>query len=186
MRRFTTISPRYHARAYTALLQLLHQPDHHRRFAVAARRKITDDHNGHRRAPGPLHPKTIKQTDNAAHCAVEPESGKSSSHSGIHRTRCVQSFAELHLMKLSVNAAVFQQISMASSFNNDPILNHDDFISLLDSRQTVRNHQRGAVLLQLIQRRLNRAFRFRIQRRGRFVQISIGLSRSSARAMAIR
>ena len=73
-------------------------------------------------------------------------------------------------MKLGVNAAVFQQISMASAFNNDPILNHDDFISLLDSRQTVRNHQRGAVLLQLIQRRLNRAFRFRIQRRGRFVQ----------------
>ncbi len=72
MRRFTTISPRYHARAYTALLQLLHQPDHHRRFAVAARRKITDNHNGHRRAPGPLHPKTIKQTDNAAHQAVEP------------------------------------------------------------------------------------------------------------------
>ena len=41
-------------------------------------------------------------------------------------------------MKLGVNAAVFQQISMASAFNNDPILNHDDFISLLDSRQIER------------------------------------------------
>ncbi len=73
-------------------------------------------------------------------------------------------------MKLGVNAAVFQQISMASAFNNDTVLNHDDFVSLLDSRQTVRNHQRGTVLLQLIQGRLNSAFRFRIQRGGRFVQ----------------
>jgi hypothetical protein len=57
-----------------------------------------------------------------------------------------------------------------SALDDPAIFHHHNFIGLLDGGQTVGNHQRGAVFLQLIQRRLNRAFRLGIQRRCRFIQ----------------
>lgn len=73
-------------------------------------------------------------------------------------------------MKLGVNTALFQQIHMAAAFNDDAVFHHHDFISLLNCRQTVRDNQRGTVFLKFIQRRLNSAFRFGIQRGRRFIK----------------
>ena len=69
---FTAVAARHDANANTALLQLLHQPDHHRRFAIAASGQVTNHHHRHRRAPGFLPPQLIAEANHPAHQAIQP------------------------------------------------------------------------------------------------------------------
>ncbi len=59
---------------------------------------------------------------------------------------------------------------MSAALNDNTVFDYNDLIRLFDGGETVRNHQRGTVFLQLIQRGLNRTFRFGIQRGRSFIK----------------
>ena len=78
---------------------------------------------------------------------------------------------ELSFVQLAVNAVFLgKQLGVGTALLNSFAVHDDDFVCVLDGGQTVRNHEGGAVLAQLVQRILNVVFGHIIQRRGRFVQ----------------
>jgi len=67
-------------------------------------------------------------------------------------------------MQLGINTLLSQQFVMATALNDASIFNDHDLVRLLNGRETVSDHQRGTVFLQLVQRGLDSAFRLGIQR----------------------
>ena len=63
---------------------------------------------------------------------------------------------------------------MCALLSNFAIIHHHDAISLLHSAQSVRNHNAGAPLHEIVQGFLYRSFGFIIQRTGRLIQYQDG------------
>src|SRR5690606_1655362 len=76
----------------------------------------------------------------------------------------------LNFMKLSVQAIPFDQLRMASSFDDSAVLYYNDFVGVLYGAQPVRNNDGGPAHHQFCQRILDESLGFRIQRGGRFIQ----------------
>ena len=59
---------------------------------------------------------------------------------------------------------------MRALFHDAALGQHDHTVGVFDGGQPVRDHQRGAVVHEFLQRRLDQAFGLGIQRRGGFIQ----------------
>ena len=59
---------------------------------------------------------------------------------------------------------------MRSGGHDAPFVEHHNPVGAFNRGQTVRHHQQGAPLGQTLNSQLHRAFRFRVQRRGGFIQ----------------
>src|SRR5947208_2028758 len=78
--------------------------------------------------------------------------------------------AVLGFMESSVDAASQYQI-LVTAFLSDPRLVHnDDSIHILDGRQPMGDHKCGSAHCELRKRRLDRAFRLRVERGSGLVQ----------------
>ncbi len=63
-----------------------------------------------------------------------------------------------------------QQFIVFASLSDLPPVEDDDLIGASDRRQTVRDHDHGAVLHQALQGFLNQPLGFRVEVRRRFIQ----------------
>src|SRR6266496_1959226 len=77
---------------------------------------------------------------------------------------------ELFVIQSRIQAILFQQLVMRTALHDLAMINHQDHVRRQDSRKTVSNSQRGAILHQWLQRRLDQAFRMCIQRAGSLIQ----------------
>ena len=59
---------------------------------------------------------------------------------------------------------------MPALFPDNPLVDHDDLVGVLDGRETVRDDDCGAVLHQPLQRKLDSLFRLVVERGGCLVE----------------
>jgi hypothetical protein len=69
-----------------------------------------------------------------------------------------------------VAPAATQQVVMAAALDDLAGLHHKDRVGVHDRMQAMGDHDRGAVLAEVLDRFLNLPFRFRIERGGRFIE----------------
>ena len=77
---------------------------------------------------------------------------------------------ELDAVQARVRAVRREQLGVRPDLDDAPAVEHDDAVGVLDRRQPVRDHDRGASAHQRIERGLHLALRFRVERRGRLVE----------------
>src|SRR5678816_3205423 len=77
---------------------------------------------------------------------------------------------KLQPVKLSVEAVPLNQLQVRAYLRDASGFHHDDAISILDRRQTMRDDERRAVAHQTLERFLDDALRFGIERRCRLIQ----------------
>ena len=59
---------------------------------------------------------------------------------------------------------------MPAALDDAAFLDHEDLVGLVDGREPVRDHDRGAAVERLVQRGLHRGLRRRVEVRGRLVE----------------
>src|SRR5664279_1406755 len=77
---------------------------------------------------------------------------------------------ELQCVQPSIEAAEGEQLGVRALLDDAPGVEGDDTAGPLDRRQAVRDDEAGAPAHQRLERLLHEALRFRIERRGRFVE----------------
>ncbi len=65
---------------------------------------------------------------------------------------------------------MYQQFVVGADFDDFSLFDYDDLVGFRDRAQPMGDHDRGPVLQQFSQRRLNQSFTFAVQVAGRFVQ----------------
>ena len=81
------------------------------------------------------------------------------------RGRC-----ELNAVELAVFTAARHQLRMGTLLDDHAMDQHRDSISPAHGGEAMGDHQRGAVLHQMLERFLHLPFPFGVERRGRFVK----------------
>src|SRR3569832_1926376 len=72
---------------------------------------------------------------------------------------------KLQLVQIRVIAAAREQFAVTSLLHHATVIHHHDEIGVLDGREAVRDHKRGAVAHHLGERGLDVTFRLAVQRR---------------------
>src|SRR5258708_22659 len=83
-------------------------------------------------------------------------------------------FLELHLMQFSIKTTLGQQLFMRADLFDLAFIQHDDLVSFPDGGEPVSDHDGASAGDQFVDCLLDEQFRFRIYRRGRFVQYEYG------------
>ena len=77
---------------------------------------------------------------------------------------------KLKLVQFAVEARLFEQSRMGADIHDAAMSHHDDAIRIENRREAMRNGDDGAPVSQALERRLDHAFRFGIERRCRLIQ----------------
>ena len=77
---------------------------------------------------------------------------------------------ELQLRQAGVETAGRHQRIVATLFDDAALIHHQDAVARQHGSQAMRDHQRGAVTHQFLQRGLHQRLGFSIERRGRLIE----------------
>lgn len=78
--------------------------------------------------------------------------------------------AELDVVQPAVDATSRHQLGMAADLLHAALVEHDDAVGVDDGREPVRDDQRGAAALEVLDRGLHRALALGVERAGGFVE----------------
>src|SRR5690242_10580473 len=77
---------------------------------------------------------------------------------------------ELKVIERSIRAIASEQLRVRAAFDDLPFVHDDDAIRMFDGGQAMRNHERGAIALEIVDCILNASLGFGIERRHGFVE----------------
>jgi len=82
----------------------------------------------------------------------------------------VATVAKLHFIQRGVVPAPREQLHVRSGFDDAAFFEHDDIVGMLHSRQPVRDYEHRALAHQPLERVLDQAFGFAVERAGGFIE----------------
>ncbi len=84
--------------------------------------------------------------------------------------RLLLDFEELEIVQALISAQAIDQLVMGADVGDPALLENDDAGGAAHGREPMGDHEHGSVLHQILERLLHQRLRFRIERRGRFIE----------------